>query len=218
MGEVLRAIRLVAKGLARFLPTPHTSKLADSLKSTAETLIASIASKVRESDVQFLANALETMAMTRLGEQIYLDMMLAQLLVLLKKEPGRFSTVLMMRIQNAIGVLYQEMKLTPNSGNGTGLRFVEGMNARLCRRISEVLDEMGLLHPAYLLAFCDDAQKRLILHRCGQLQLGIRPDNRDQLPGMKKVEKAVYDHAFAFVQTLPHFTQEYLAALRAADD
>lgn len=215
--ELLRAVRLLARGAASFLANPETSKLSEELRGTTETLLASIGARLRESDAHFVADALQTMAGVRVGEQIHLDMMVAQLLVLLKKEPGSFGPRVMMRIVNALGVMYEDMKLNAQKTTG-GARFLEGMNKRMTQKFGDILDDdMGLLHPAYLLRFCDDNFKRAILYRAAQLQLGRRPENREHLTAMKRVEQAMREHSFAFVSTLPHFTKDYMAGLQGGE-
>merc|ERR1712167_28440 len=113
------------------------------------------------------------------------------------------------------GTMYDEMKLNPKAA-ASGARFLEGLNQRITDSVANYSeDDIALIHPQYLVRFCDDGQRRAMLHRAAQMQVGLLPESRGHLPAMKRIETAVRESSFAFVSTLPHFTKDYCARLKA---
>merc|ERR1711908_128874 len=117
-----------------------------------------------------------------------------------------------MHLVHALGAVHErDPTLKPHGG------FVKALNARLKATLATLEDnQMGLLHPDYMLRFCDDGQRRDVLHRCAQLELGLREENKQYLQTMQKVESALRHRTFALMSTLPRFTKDYCARVKAA--
>jgi hypothetical protein len=246
-GDVLQGVTLLAEGSNRLQSSGAglaAERVSSELRSAAHTLVASLSARTRELRADSVMQTLQTMADTGIAEQAYLDAMLARLAALLRDriERSLFTPNCIVRILNALGRMYQEggeitvqeydaqtpetrrrCELNPRAGaTGPSMEanksFLELFHARLLSELPNFLDdEFGWLNEAYVVHFLDNDQKRRLLYRAAQLQIGLREENRMHLQVMQRMERAVRQHSATFMAALPIFTQDFCEKVARAN-
>jgi hypothetical protein len=238
-GDVLQVVTLLVEGADRLETSAAgfaSERASSELRGAAHTIVAALSARIRELNADVVMQTLQTMANTGIAEQAHLDAMLARLAALLRDRLERrlFTPNCIVRILNAIGRLYQHggeiavreydaqtaetrqrCELDPRSGATgpsmeTNRSFLELFHARLLESLPDFLDdEFGWLSDAYVVHFLDSDQKRRLLYRAAQLQIGLRDDNAQHLEVMQRVERSVRQHSATFMAALPIFTQDF---------
>lgn len=215
-GDVLRAIQCLsacADGL--------DDEAAAAMREAAEALLACVSPQLGSMDCSLIADFLHVMAAANVGEQTYLDMMLAQLLVVLRKNDAVVTPRALSVLARSIALLHSKGLSAKKAGSGASStankRCVDILNQRLANALMNFgEDEFACVGGVYLVAFFEDNQRRTYLARAAELEVGLGPTSRNCLVAMKAVEVAVRQHSFAFIATLPDASKDYLAKLKAA--
>lgn len=190
-----------------------------------DALIACLAPHLRAlGNAVLLRDVLRLMAAGRVTEQAYLDVVVAQLHVLLRQEKGRLAPSWLSDIAGSLGVLHNAGLSAKRGGSGAGVAANRRCVETLCEQIvgslgDFVASDIGRLGASYLIAYMDDAQRRAVLHRAAELAAGIGAsvDEVWLQAAMRDVERALRRHSFAFIASLPDETKDYLMRLKATE-
>lgn len=218
-GDVLRAIKaLSACADAGWLSDTD----AAAMLGAVEALLACVTNLLGSLDSSLIADFLHVMAVSKVAEQTYLDMMLAQLLVVLRRSDGTATPEVLSILAGSIATLHSKGLSAKKGGSGASSSANKRCMDTLNQRIGDALvdfgeNEFARIGGAYLVVFLEDSQRRAYLARAAELEVGLRPDSHKCLMAMKAVEVAVRQHSFAFIATLADASKDYLAKLKAAD-
>lgn len=188
--------------------------------SAAEALLVCATPQLGTLGAVAMADALRIMAAARVEEQTYLDMLLAQLLVLLRRERASFSTLVLATIANALGWLQDLGLSAKRAASGASSAANRRCTEALSEQITKSLDEFGgedlaQVGGSFIVAFMDDVQKRMLLRRAAEIQIGLCPETQRWLSDMQDIERVVRKHSFAFIASLPDQTKDYLIKVKA---
>lgn len=188
--------------------------------AAAEALLGCATPQLGTLGASAIADALRIMAAARVEEQTYLDMLLAQLLVLLRRERASFSTLVLVTIASAIGWLQDLGLSAKRAASGASSAANRRCTEALSELITKSLDEFGAedlaqIGGSFIVAFMDDVQKRTLLRQAAEMQIGLCPETQRCLSDMQDIERIVRKHSFAFIASLPDQTKDYLIKVKA---
>lgn len=218
-GLLVRAVEVLSAG-----SSPNSEAHMATLRLAAEAVLTSLTPQLGSLGAQALVDALKAMAVTKVSEQTYLDMLLAQLLVLLRRERASFSPPLLSSIAGALGRLQEAGMSAKRASSGASStanqRCLELLGELVVGELAHFAEEdVALAGGAYLVNFLDDVQRRAVLRRAAELQAGLRvspPSESWVTASLVRVERSVRGHSFAFVASLPDETKDYLMQLKAS--
>mmetsp|Transcript_23490 Transcript_23490/g.42900 ORF Transcript_23490/g.42900 Transcript_23490/m.42900 type:complete len:1014 (-) Transcript_23490:72-3113(-) len=222
-GGLIRAIEAVSCKLAD--PTvsscPRDEHAVGALRGVAEALLGCITPQLGSLSTGVIADALAVMAAVTLEEQTSLDMLLAQLLVLLRRDKASFTPAMLSRIGGAIGTLHAAGVSAKRAGSGASSaanrRCLEALTELIHKALEEFSGvELAGLGGSFIVNFMDDVLRRAVLRRAAELEVGLAPGSEGQLLTMQGVEQTVRQHSFAFIASLPDQTKDYLTKLKAS--
>lgn len=209
--SLVRAVELMLAG-----PKPQTE--SDAL-ACAESLLGNLSAQMGSLGFAPLMNCLKLMAYAEVQEQTYLDMLLAQLLVLFRRDGGSFSPSMLTPICGALGHL-QEVGISAKRGaSGSNCtanrRCLEMLTQLLTRHILEFAEEeLATLGASFVLNYMDDVLRRSVLRQAATLQAGLGDCPTWVTNSMVHIEEAVRTHSFAFIASLPDESKDYLLKLK----
>lgn len=208
--RLLRAVELLLLG-------GRTSNDEDRAFAAAEAILGSLATAMGSLTLEQLMNCLKLMALTGQQEQTTLDMLLAQLLVLSRRD-GSFSCGVLSDFCGALGRLHDaglSAKRGASSSNCTAnRRCLEMVMQLITRQVSEFNDqELAGLGASFVLNYMDDVLRRLVIRQAATLQAGLASEGLTR-DGMLQLEEAVRTHSFAFIASLPDESKDYLLKLK----
>lgn len=222
-GCLVRAMELLLKADSRL--SGDSAPVA--LRSAAESILNCLTAQLGNLGAAVVTLTLRFMAVGRVEEQTYLDMLLARLLVLLRHERASFSEPLLAAIACALGTLHEQGVSAKRAASGASAAANRRCMENLGEQLVAALDSMGeeeiaRVGGAFVVAFLDDAQRRALLQRAAVLRVGLQEDpnlgTRPLLRAMQDLELAVRRHSFAFIASLPDQTKDYLMKLKVATD
>jgi len=202
-------------------PASDEQKGAAALRSAAEALLVCLTPQLSTIGTTVLVDALRLMTAARVEEQTYLDMLLAQLLVALRRDRALFPPATLATIAGAIGTLHGHGLSAKRAGSGAS----SAANKRCLDAVGEMIikdlenlsdDEIARLGGHFIVNFLDDVQRRGVLRRAAEREVGLRPGCIALLAPMKSVEQAVRQNSFAFIASLPDITKDYFTRLKGA--
>jgi len=211
------------KGITHFC-TRNEGKINEQVmiafRCSAEALLGCITAQLASLDVGMVISALQTMVKAQIEEQTYLDMMLAQLLVLIRRDPKSFTPAVIACVAGLLGALHGGGLSAKCGSSGASLtankRCLETLGALLTSEIDQIdADAIAQIGGSYLVSFMDDVQRRSILWRAADLEVGLCQGSCQHLMAMQNVERAVRQHSFAFIASLPDHTKDYLIKLKS---
>eukprot|EP00931_Biecheleriopsis_adriatica_P022023 TRINITY_DN14256_c0_g1_i2.p1 TRINITY_DN14256_c0_g1~~TRINITY_DN14256_c0_g1_i2.p1 ORF type:complete len:697 (+),score=157.72 TRINITY_DN14256_c0_g1_i2:129-2219(+) len=213
---LVRAVEVLAVG-----STPAGEAHREALKLAGEAVISCLTPQLNAFGTSSLVDVLQAMAVAGVQEQTFLDMLLAQLLVLLRKERGSISPPVSSSIAGSLGKLHEEGLSAKRGASGASSaanrRCVEALSEMIASACAEFTEEdVALTGGSYLVNFMDDTQRRALLHRAAELEAGLQGSSSAWVAAaMCRVERSVRSHSFAFVASLPDQTKDYLMRLKA---
>jgi len=221
-GCLVRAMELLLRADSRL----SGDSAAVALRSAAESILNCLTAQLGNLGAAVVTLTLRFMAVARVEEQTYLDMLLARLLVLLRHERASFSEPLLAAIACALGTLHEQGVSAKRAASGASAAANRRCMENLGEQLVAALDSMGEEEIArvggpFVVAFLDDAQRRALLQRAAALRVGLQDPNlgtRPLLRAMQDLELAVRRHSFAFIASLPDQTKDYLMKLKVATD
>lgn len=186
--------------------------------AAAEAILGSLATAMGSLSLEQLMNCLKLMALTGQQEQTTLDMLLAQLLVLSRRDSSSFSCGVLSDFCSALGLLHDaglSAKRGASSSNCTAnRRCLEMVMQLITRQVSEFKDhELAGLGASFVLNYTDDVLRRLVIRQAATLQAGLASEGPTR-DGMLQLEEAVRTHSFAFIASLPDESKDYLLKLK----
>jgi len=213
-GTLARAAEVLAAAGA-----PPEGFAANGLRAAAEALLACLTPQLGVLGPAALADALRTMANGRVKEQTYLDMLLAQLLVLLRRDRSSFTPQMTSVLAGSLGALHDAGLSAKHASSGASSaanrRCVEALSEQIVGSLDAIgPEEVARLGGPFIMAFMDDGQRRAVLRRAAELQVGLRAETEPLLPALQAVEQSVRQHSFAFIASLPDETKDYLMRLK----
>jgi hypothetical protein len=214
--EMLRAVSaLSACADAGWLDDAGTDVMAEAV----DGLLASVSAHLGSMDSSHIADLLHVMAAASTSEQTYLDMILAQLLVVLRKNDAALTPRVLAVLAGSIATLHTKGLSAKKAGSGASSsankRCMDSLNQKIGEALMDFRDhEFAHVGGPYTVVFIEDSQRRTYLARAAELEVGLRSDSHAHLEAMKAVEVAVRQHSFAFIATLPDATKDYLAKLK----
>lgn len=218
-GNLLRAVESLA-GVS-FGTSEPAEPVASAYQEAAEALLACVAPQLGSLNVAAVVDSLRLMAAARVAEQTYLDMLLSQLIVLMRREKA-VPVVTLVTIARAVGDLHASgtsaKKAASGAGSAANKRCVDTVSEEIVKALDELREEqLARIGGSFVVAFMDDTQRRTLLRRTAELEVGLRLTSSERLGAMKEIERAVRQHSFAFVASLPDQTKDYLMRLKAAE-
>lgn len=224
-GGLVRAIHVVADVSTRLTRDAESRREEHvaAFRAVVDAVLVCITPQLGSLSTGVIKDALAAMASMRIPEQSYLDMLLAQLLVLLRRECSSFTPDTLASIAGAIGSLHSAGVSAKRGGSGAGASANQRCLSALAEQIAANLesfggDELGRMGGAYLVAFTDDVLRRALLARAANVGAGLIVGcSSAELVAMRDIECAVRKHSFAFIASLPDHTKDYLMKLKAAD-
>lgn len=215
-GALVRAAEALAAGGAR-----PEGPAAAALRAAAEALLACLTPQLGVMGATAISDALRAMANGRVKEQTYLDMLLAQLLVLLRRDRSSFTPPLSSAVAGALGVLHDTGLSAKHASSGASSaanrRCVEALSEQIISSLDQLgSEEIARMGGPFIVAFMDDVQRRALLRRAAELQAGLGAGSEQLLWALQGIEQAVRQHSFAFIASLPDETKDYLMRLKSA--
>lgn len=219
--EVLRMVKVLGAAAREFSGTEK----AELLRS-AETLFGSIAcrlqvDRVAQQNVDFLATALEAMGEAGIGNQAYLDLIIAALLSHARADTQCLAPPRGLRVASALGRLLAVLRLRPrgvgNAQTSTNMRFIDVLNDRIAATIDESSPEsLAKLDSHYLARLCGDELRRMLVVQMAKLQLGFRQKTQCYLSALVDTESTLRSELKETWRFgLPREAREYLERLKA---
>eukprot|EP00746_Dinoflagellata_sp_MGD_P006681 gnl/MRDRNA2_/MRDRNA2_113131_c0_seq1.p1 gnl/MRDRNA2_/MRDRNA2_113131_c0~~gnl/MRDRNA2_/MRDRNA2_113131_c0_seq1.p1 ORF type:complete len:975 (+),score=216.16 gnl/MRDRNA2_/MRDRNA2_113131_c0_seq1:116-2926(+) len=189
------------------------------MKEAVDALLASVSSHLGSMDSSHIGDLLHVMAVARISEQTYLDMILAQLLVVLRRNDAALTPRVLAVLAGSIATLHTQGLSAKKAGSGASSsankRCMDSLNQKIGEALADFADnEFARVGGPYIVVFFEDSQRRTYLARAAELDVGLRSESSKHLEAMKAVEVAVRKHSFAFIATLPDATKDYLAKLK----
>lgn len=168
-----------------------------------------------------IVDALRAMAVAKVGEQTYLDVLLAQLLVVLRRDRASLDPGVLSSVAGSLGTLHEAGLSAKRGASGASAsanrRCVEALGSLVAETLEDFsAGDLARTGGSFLVAFLDDTQRRSVLRRAADLEAGLRAPGSDQLAGMQYVERIMRQHSFAFIASLPDHTKDYLMKLKNA--
>lgn len=219
--EVLRMVKVLGAAAREFSGTEK----AELLRS-AETLFGSIAcrlkvDRVAQENVDFLTSALEAMGEAGIGNQAYLDLIIAALLSHVRADPHSLAPPRGLRLASALGRILSILRLRPrgcgNAQTSTNMRFIDVLNDCIAATVSECSGEsLALLDGHYLARLCGDELRRLLVLQMAKLDLGFRQKTQCYLSALVDKESTLRSELKeTWRYSLPREAREYLERLKA---
>ncbi|CAE7719044.1 unnamed protein product [Symbiodinium pilosum] len=173
-GSLVRAVEVLAAGERA---PPETNQLA-----CADAVIGALAPQMTSLGLPVMRNCLKAMTVVDVQEQTYLDMLLAQLLVLLRRDSASFPPSVLAALAGSIGSLYQAgvsaRRGASSASCAANRRCIDMLNELILRHAAEFAEEeLAALGSAYVLTFMDDVLRRTILRGAAAVCAGLRPDS-----------------------------------------
>jgi len=223
-GHLVRALEIMSRALS--CPQMHGAAVGEGLASplcrSAEALLACLTPQLGSLGVAVVVDALQVMAAARVQEQTYLDMLLAQLLVLMRRDRAGLAPSMLADIAGALGALHEAglsaKRAASGASSSANRRCVEALSEQIISRLPEFGEaDLAGTGAAFVVTFFDDAQRRLFLHRAADLEVGLHGGGDGQLHlAMQELERVLRKHSFAFIASLPDCTKDYLMRLKAS--
>merc|ERR1712185_579891 len=116
-----------------------------------------------------------------IGEEVFLDMLMSHLLCILRRQ-GRyaFTPSVTLRLARAFGQLDEDRRLSvkwrssPQAPQKAEL--LARLSTELVRHMPDIPDQdFHLLHMRYFMRFCEDKQRRAIVMRLYEGEVGLKP-------------------------------------------
>lgn len=212
-GSLVRVVEILAAGERA---PPETNQLA-----CADAVIGALAPHMTALGLPVLRNCLKVMTTVDVKEQTYLDMLLAQLLVLFRRESGSVPPAALAALAGFIGSLH-EVGVSARRGASSAScaanrRCIDTLNELILRHAAEfVEEELATVGSPYLLTFMDDVMRRTILRGAAEIGAGLLPESQSWVTAaLVQMEEAVRTSSFAFIASLPDETKDYLMKLKA---
>eukprot|EP00434_Breviolum_minutum_P013252 symbB.v1.2.011673.t1/scaffold785.1/size162803/10 len=183
----------------------------------AEALLGSLAGSMATLGLEPLLQSLKLMALTAQQEQTTLDMLLAQLLVLSRRDSGQFTCSVLAEIAGALGSLQDSGVSAKRGASGSNCaanrRCLEMMMQLMTRQMAEFKEEeLALMGPGFVLTYMDDPLRRQLIRQAAILQAGLTEGEVQN--AFLRLEEAVRTNSFAFIASLPDESKDYLMKLK----
>lgn len=189
------------------------------LLRVADELVASLASRLRGSDIELITEVLETMGDVGVGSQVQLDMLIAQLLALHHSDCRVLTGDLSLRVASALGRLAARLRLRPRGvggpQTGTNGRFMDILERRIVDRVDECsTSALAHIDHFYLVKLCGEETRRILIQRMAELQIGLREASKQCLGAMVGVEEMTrLECGDKFRMLLPRPVRQYLSQI-----
>ncbi|CAJ1343089.1 unnamed protein product [Effrenium voratum] len=217
-GSLLRAVDLMLGRLALAPPELTGDLAAEPIRRCGEALLGALAGQMTQLGMQALMNCLRLMVLSGVQEQTFLDMLLAQLLVLSRRE----SAALTPRLPELCGGLgaLQRREVSARRGASSSncaanRRCVEMIARLLTQQVPELKEEdLATVGHTFVVTFMDDLLRRAFIRQAACLLAGLRESPEWVTKAMVEVEEAVRTQSFAFIASLPDESKDYLMQLK----
>jgi len=116
-----------------------------------------------------------------IGNQAYLDLIIAALLSHVRADPHCLAPPRGLRVASALGRILSVLRLRPrgcgNAQTSTNMRFIDVLNDRIAATIDQCSGEsLALLDAHYLARVCGDELRRLLVVQMAKMDLGLAKD------------------------------------------
>jgi len=183
--------------------------------------LQSLTGRLQDADIDFLASVLETMSDANVGTQAFLDMMMALILAQHRQDCQAISSSMACRLSSSLGRLAAIQRLRPRGVGGpstsTNQRVMDLLQARICEHLDELTPHcLAQLDDYYITRICGDTERRRILTRIAELQVGlIEPIEGCRPQAIRLQESVQRELPDAFRWSLPRHVRDYLSQLKA---
>jgi len=214
--DVLRMVRTT--GAAAHIV--RTARSKRELLRAAEHLLSALSSRMHKENLEFLCEVLEAMSDASVGTQIYLDMIMAQLLSHHHRDCQALQPRIALRVASALGRLAQSLRLRPQGVGGpstsTNSKFVDILQRRLADRAADcAVEDLACLDGYYLTRLCGEKTRQALVIRMAELQIGLREASKQYLPFMLRLAQTIKQElSDAFRWSVPPKARDYLTQLQ----
>lgn len=191
------------------------------LQGAVEALLVCVTPQLGTLEPGLVADTLSVMAAAGVKEQTHLDMLLAQLLVLLRKDRGSFGPFMLSGIAGSLGALHEAglsaKKAASGASSAANRRCMDALGEQIAKSLEDFgAAEVARLGGTYIVSFLDDVQRRAALRRAAELEVGLALHSCAHLAAMQDTERTVRTASFAFIASLPDLTKDYLMRIKAS--
>lgn len=219
--DVLRMARAIGTAANISGARSHSASGKSELVRAADHLIQSLTGRLQSADLELLSEIVDTMADVGVGNQVFLDMVMALVMARHHQDCRALSPRVALGLASALGrVATCSIRLRPRGvggpGASTNARVMEILQQRISAQLCETTEgDLAGLNDYYITRLCDDAPRRAILIRMSELNLGFRESTKQFLPLMVKMQQSVQrELPEAFRWSLPRPTRVYLDELK----
>jgi len=217
--DVLRMVRALGAAACK-LGVGKGSVAKQELLQAADHLVQSLTAQLHGVEIDILVEVVETMSDARVGCQSYLDMILALLLARHHRDCQILSASISLRLASALGRLATTLRLRPKGVGGastfTNCKLMEALERRIAARLEEcVPGELAGLDEYYLTRLCGETERRAIVERMADLELGFRGPTVQCLPMMATLQESIQrELGEGFAWSMPRHVRDYLERLK----
>jgi hypothetical protein len=223
-GGLVRAIQVLA-GVSVTLSKNMSACSTEGMiafRKAVDAVLVSITPQLGNLSTGVVAESLGLMAVLRVEEQSHLDMLLVQLLVLVRRDRDSFTPDVLASLAGSIGALHAVGVSAKRGGSGASAdanrRCLDALTELLASSLDRFgVEELSTMGGTYLVTFTDDVFRRKALARAAAIGAGLAVgSNLQELTAMQGIERAIRQHSFAFIASLPDEIKDYLMTVKAA--
>lgn len=196
----------------------------EALRELSKSLLSALTPQLGTLGSGPVTKALRMMAVGKVDEQTYLDVLLSRLLVTLRHDRASFTKSMLVSIAGALGTLHETgisaKRASSGASSAANKRCIEALAEQIVTGIEDFGEEdLARMGGSFLVAFLDDLHRRAFLRRAADLHAGLQTTPGSWLAeSMQGMEKTLRKHSFAFIAGLPDQTKDYLMRLKMASD
>lgn len=216
--DVLRMVRVIGAAAARLGDKTRGRK---ELLRAADHLIQSLTARMQDADLNLVIEVLETMGDAGAGSQVYLDMIMALALACHHRDCQAMSPVIALRLATALGRLATSvLRLRPRGvggpGASTNAKVMEALQQRISGGLHDCSEEdLARLDSYYIARLCGEVERRAIISRMAELDIGFRDRTKQYLPLMVRLQEALQrELPDCFRWSLPRGARDWLERLK----
>lgn len=218
---VLRMVRVVSASVRGKRGLSARGK--KELLRAADHILQSLTGRLQDCDIVSLCEVVETMASAACGTQVFLDMLMALLMGLHRRDRMVPSASEALRLANALGLAASPdcgLRVRPKGTGGpaaaTNRRVMEVVQQRVAAHVTEFsAEELASIHEYYLTRLMDEQGQRAVLTRMGEMELGFREDTTQYLQVVLDLSESIHrEIPEPFRWSLPRPVRQYLEKLK----
>jgi len=218
---LVQAIRVLAGAATTPNCWPLAVESLTSAKKAVEAVLVALTPQLGNLGAAVLADAFVAMGASKVQEQTYLDMLLAQLLTLMRKDRASFDAPMVSSIAGSLGALHDASLSAKRAASGpssaANKRCLDTLSGHIVTTLEELsAADIARIGGAFVVSYMDDTQRRAFLRRAAEMEIGLSPQTQQHILEMQMTEQAVRKASFAFIASLPDLTKDYLMRVKAS--